>query len=166
MIQQVLTAEPAVTPEDYRHVISGLPTGITVITARSADGPVGCTASAVMSLSCDPPSLLVSLTTGSRTLAGILAAGAFAVNVLAWSDRALTRRFATGTAAERFAGVPWDSVHGVPVLTRAAVSVVCTVGETVPLLDHTLVAGMVTWAQSNDSAPSVLCRNQHYAVGG
>lgn len=166
MIQEAPTAGAAVTPDEYRRVISGLPTGITVITTRSVDGPVGCTANAVMSLSAQVPSLLVSLATGSRTLARILAAGTFAVNVLAFSDHALVRRFATGTAAERFADVPWGPVHGVPVLTGSVVGVVCTVAETATLLDHTLLVGTVTWARSDDRAPSVLCRNQQYAVGG
>lgn len=164
--QGLIPAQATVSPEDYRYAISRLPTGVTVITAAGPEGPAGCTANAVMSLSMNPPSLLVSLTGGSRTLDRILAAGAFAVNVLTWSDRALTQQFASGTAAERFAGVPWDVVHGVPVLTRSSVSVVCTVREAVPLLDHTLVVGTVAWALANDTEPSVLYRHELYAVGG
>ena len=164
--RQLLPApESAVSPEEYRHAISALPTGVTVITTTGPDGPLGCTANAVMSLSMSPPSLLVSLTTGSRTLAGILAAGTFAVHVLPWSDRALTRRFSTGTAAERFACVPWDTVDGVPVLSRSSASVVCAVREAVSLLDHTVIVGTVSWAQANDTAPAVLYRHRQYALG-
>ncbi|MFB8237871.1 flavin reductase family protein [Kitasatospora purpeofusca] len=152
----------SVSAEEYRHAISRLPTAVSVITSA---GPVGCTANAVMSLSLDPPTVLLSLATTSRTLAHIRSEGRFAVNVLAWSDRRLVAQFATGTPAERFAGVPWHGVDGVPVLTEASVAMVCTVRETVQLLDHTLIAGTVTWARADDTPTTVLFAKQQYAVG-
>ncbi|MCG7209594.1 flavin reductase family protein [Streptomyces arenae] len=152
----------SVSAEDYRHAISRLPTGVTVITTT---GPVGCTANAVMSLSVDPPSVLLSLDTASRTLARIRSEGRFAVNVLSWADRGLVTQFASGTPAERFAGVSWHRVDGVPVLTRASVTVVCAVRETVSLLDHTLIAGTARWTQVNDGPATVLYGNDQYAVG-
>lgn len=152
----------SVSAEDYRHAISRLPTGVTVVTTI---GPVGCTANAVMSLSVDPPSVLLSLATASRTLARIRSEGRFAVNVLSWTDRRLVAQFATGTPAERFAGVPWHWAGGVPVLTQASVTVVCTVRETVSLLDHTLIAGTAEWTRANDTPATVLYGNKQYAVG-
>jgi flavin reductase (DIM6/NTAB) family NADH-FMN oxidoreductase RutF len=118
-----------------------------------------------MSLSVDPPSVLVSLSTGSRTLARIRSEGRFAVNVLSWTDRRLVGQFASGTSAERFAGVSWHAVDDVPVLTHASVAVVCAVRETVPLLDHTLIAGTAEWIQANDTPATVLYGNEQYAVG-
>lgn len=157
--------QAAVSSEEYRHAISRLPTGAGVITTTGSEGPVGCTVSAIMSLSLKPPSVLLSLTTTSSTLAHVQAAGRFAVNVLTWSDRRLIRQFATGTPTERFAGVPWREVAGVPVLTRASATMICTVRETVPLLDHTLVAGHVVRAEAGDAPPSVLYGNGQYTVG-
>lgn len=153
-----------VSSEDYRGAISRLPTGITVITAPGPDGPAGCTANAVLSLSLQPPSLLVSLAIGSRTLAAVLEAGAFAVNVLTWPDRALAGQFATGTSDARFRGVPWRPVHGVPVLDRSAVSAVCRIQQTVGLLDHTLVVGTVTWTRTGVSGATVLYRCRQHAL--
>lgn len=72
------------------------PSGVPVVTAVQPEGPTGCcTANAVMSLLPDPPSLLISLITGSRKLSVVPKAGAFAVNLLAWSDRYVAQRFAT-----------------------------------------------------------------------
>ncbi|GAA1946240.1 hypothetical protein GCM10009837_85390 [Streptomyces durmitorensis] len=157
---------PTVTAGAYRSAVARLPTGVTVITARGPNGPVGCTANAVMSLSLEPPSLLVSLGSRSGTLARILDSGSFAVNVLSWSDRALTRKFATGTAEERFAGVGWDLMHQVPVLSRSAAALVCQVHETVPLFDHTLVVGTVSWAQAGEAHPAVYYGNELRALEG
>jgi flavin reductase (DIM6/NTAB) family NADH-FMN oxidoreductase RutF len=155
----------AVAAEDYRHAISRLPTAATVITTLGPAGPVGCTANAVMSLSLKPPSVLLSLATTSRTLADVQKTGRFAVNVLTWSDRRLIRQFATGDCAERFADVPWHEVAGVPVLTRASVTVVCAVRDAVPVLDHTLVIGHVVWTKASDTPPSVLYGNGQHVVG-
>ncbi|WP_329241191.1 flavin reductase family protein [Streptomyces sp. NBC_01478] len=160
--EDCIPGDLSVSAEEYRHAISRLPTGVTVITTI---GPVGCTANAVMSLSVDPPSVLLSLTTTSRTLAHIRSEGRFAVNVLSWTDRRLVAQFATGTQAERFAGVPWHWAGGVPVLTQASAIVVCTVRETVSLLDHTLIAGAAEWTQANDIPATVLYGNKQYAVG-
>ncbi|MFJ3446473.1 flavin reductase family protein [Streptomyces sp. NPDC086081] len=153
-----------VAPDDYRNAISLLPTGVSVVTAVRSGTPAGCTASAVMSLSLDPPSLLVSLTTGSRTLAALTEAGTFAVNVLAWPDRHLARRFATAAPHERFESVTWSLTQGAPVLTRSTLTAVCQVSETAALLDHTIVAGTVTWLRTEDTEPTVLYRHRQHAL--
>jgi flavin reductase (DIM6/NTAB) family NADH-FMN oxidoreductase RutF len=56
--------------------------------------PVGTTASAVTSLSLNPPLLLVCLDRDSRTLAAVRAHGGFAVNVLEARQRHLSANFA------------------------------------------------------------------------
>ena len=69
-------------------------TGVTVITSVGADGePVGITASAVTSLSLDPPLVLACFDLGSQTLRAIRGHGAFAVNVLAAAQRHLSANF-------------------------------------------------------------------------
>lgn len=167
-----------VPPDDYRNAISLLPTGVSVITAvRSGGGPAGCTANAVMSLSLAPPSLLISLCTGSRTLSAVMAAGTFAVNVLSWPDRHLAQRFATAAPHQRFQGVPWSLAHGAPVLTSAVLGAVCEVAEAVPLLDHTVVAGTVvglrtgetegaegTTGTTGTTGPTVLYRHRQHVL--
>ncbi|MGW4730150.1 flavin reductase family protein [Streptomyces shenzhenensis] len=155
---------PAVPAAAYRAAISHLPTGLAVVTARGPDGPVGCTVTAVLSLSLDPPSLLVSLASRSRTLAGLLAARCFAVNVLSWQDRALAHQFATAPADARFAGVDVRQINGAPVLDRCTAGVVCEVRESVELFDHTLVAGVATWTGTSTSDPAVLYRRAHHAL--
>ncbi|GGS27725.1 flavin-dependent reductase [Streptomyces humidus] len=164
--ESLLSAPAGVSGEAFRHAMARLPTGVAVITAQGPDGPVGCTANAVMSLSLRPPALLVSLSTASRTLEQVLASGAFAVNVLAFGDRHLAGQFATGTAAQRFDGVSWHPQHGVPVLAAASVAAVCDVSNSVRVFDHTLVAGAVTWSRADERPPAVLYAGGRYPAGG
>ncbi|MEV7437267.1 flavin reductase family protein [Streptomyces griseoviridis] len=155
---------PAVPSATYRAAISHLPTGLAVVTAHGPEGPVGCTVTAVLSLSVDPPSLLVSLASRSRTLAGLLRARSFAVNVLSWQHRALAHQFATGTADARFAGVVVRQVNGAPVLDGCAAAVVCETRESVELFDHTLVAGVATWTSTDTREPAVLYRRAPHTL--
>ena len=84
-----------VTAEEFRHAMGHFATGVTVITSLDADGrPVGTTASAVTSLSLDPPLILVCFDLGSLTLRAIRDHGAFVVNVLAAEQRQLSVNFA------------------------------------------------------------------------
>ena len=164
--ESLVSATPTVEGDAFRYAMARLPTGVTVVTTRGAHGPQGCTVNAVMSLSLRPPTMLVSFTTGSGTLNQVLESGFFAVNVLPWSARSLARHFAVGTAAQRFANVPWEPEAGIPVLTAASVAAVCEVREAVSMFDHTLVAGAVVWTRTGEQPSTVLYGNGQYCVGG
>jgi len=88
----------------FRDAMSLFATGVTVITSRTDDGPVGMTASAVTSLSLHPVLLLVCISTRLPTHEVLESTGRFAVNVLGESDSALALRFAT-PGIEKFSGI-------------------------------------------------------------
>ncbi|MBT2383352.1 flavin reductase family protein [Streptomyces sp. ISL-11] len=156
-----------VSRDDFREVMTRFPACVTVVTAYDEDGPAGCTATAVVSLTDRPPSMAVSLNSGSGTLRRIVAAGTFAVNVLPAHLGHLVEQFATAGAAHRFDGVDFGPRHGAPVLAEAVASVVCDVTHTVPLLDHTLLVGAVVSAgATDDGEPLVLYRRAGHRLGG
>lgn len=122
-----------------------LAAGVTVVTARGEDGPLGMTVSAVTSLSARPPLLLACLRDGSRTLSAVRAHGAFAVHLLREEQHELAGRFAnpTAPAAERFAGTDMREVLGLPVIAGALAWSVCLVADVRRYGDHHLVVGQV-----------------------
>ncbi|MET9159614.1 flavin reductase family protein [Streptomyces parvulus] len=122
-----------------------LAAGVTVVTARGPDGPLGMTVSAVTSLSARPPLLLACLRDGSRTLAAVRAGRAFAVHLLRAEQQDLAGRFASpaATAAERFAGTDTRQVLGVPVLAGSLAWSVCLTEDVRRYGDHHLVVGRV-----------------------
>src|SRR5687768_5147582 len=107
------TAAPV---DRFRDLMAGWPTGVAVVTGADGTRPLGCTVTALASVSVDPPLLLVSLATTSRTLAAVRRTGRFGVCVLAAAQRHLARAFAAGEPTARFAGVPFRWTLGVPVL--------------------------------------------------
>lgn len=136
------------TPEQqrrYRQTIGHFATGVAVVTAQSAEGPVGMTANALCSLSLDPLLLLVCIDNSARTLAPIEATGRFAVNVLRAEQHSLADAFASkDTKQVHFAGAPWRLHEAVPVLEEALAWLVCDLRELHPGGDHTIGIGAVT----------------------
>ncbi|MFE7935340.1 flavin reductase family protein [Streptomyces sp. NPDC057456] len=145
-----------VPPELFRDVMTRFARSVTVVTALDGEHPVGCTATAVLSLTDRPPTLLASLDSGSGTLRHIRAAGRFGVSVLPYRLHALAARFAELPAARRFDGIDHVSPHGAPLLRGAVAGVVCRVTRYVPLADHTLVIGLVVHAETDEDAEPLI----------
>lgn len=138
---------PAVAaPEDFRTMMSGFPTGVTVVTATDESGAQrGMTCSSVCSVSLSPPVLLVCLRYGSPTLDAVLDSGAFAVNLLHSGARATAELFASGDP-RRFETTPWESGPEAagPHLTGDAHTVAdCAVMLEQRVGDHMVVYGTV-----------------------
>ncbi|MGW0331789.1 flavin reductase family protein [Streptomyces sp. NPDC003011] len=143
-----------------------LPSGVSIITTQSPDGPLGCTVNSVISLSAQPPSLLVSLANTSRTLLHALRTGGFAVNVVSWRQRELYRRFAQGDPLRRFDGVAHTVRDGQPVLAHTSAVFTCTVERSIEVGDHTLLVGnAIEASHDTDAHPLVLHRHRPHQLG-
>jgi flavin reductase (DIM6/NTAB) family NADH-FMN oxidoreductase RutF len=138
---------PAYAPEvgRLRHAIGHFATGVTVITSVGADGePTGTTATAVASLSLEPALLLVCLDCRSATLRAILGHRAFAVNVLAHGQEALSANFARRGEAASWAGVAYDRwPSGNPRLDGTLAGLDCRLEKVLTGGDHEIVIGRV-----------------------
>jgi len=145
------------TPVDairFRQLLGTFATGVAVITARDgAGGPAGMTASAIASVSLEPPLLLVCVWQAADFHPVIAAAHHFGLTVLAESQEDISRRFA-GKGPDRFAATPWHShVTGVPLIEGAAAHIVCARREAVAAGDHTVFLGEVLDGTTFSRAP-------------
>ena len=155
-----------VEPQRFRQVIGRFPTGVTVVTAMSADGPVGMTANAVTSLSLNPLLLLVCFDNGSRTLPLVRGSRRFGVNVLADGQGELARRFAGKLPEiEKFQGVDHTMDDGVPVIAGAHAWLGCDLVELLPGGDHTIGIGAVVAAEVGVGEPLVWYDGRYAALG-
>lgn len=137
----------------FRDVIGRFASGVTVITTRTGGADHGTTASAVSSLSMDPPMLLVCLNRSSSTQAAILESGVFGVNILAEDQGDLAYRFAR-KGADKFDGVPVERGEtGVPLLHDALAHIECEIKETVTGGTHTVFLAEVKQAAGRDGPP-------------
>jgi len=140
----------------FRSVFAALPSGVTVLTTSTPQGPTGLTVSAVCSLSLHPRLALACLNTGSSTLDAILEHGSFAINVLGADAAEISAAFAYPCSPrKRFAGVGHRLERGVPVLSDALAWLTCDMHTTYPGGDHTIVVGAVTDLSRNAGDPLV-----------
>ncbi|MBK5232330.1 MAG: flavin reductase family protein [Thermoleophilia bacterium] len=143
-------------PQEFRQVVGLLPTGVTVVTAFTPDGPAGATASAVCSLSLTPMMMLVCLDRGSRTLPAVESAGRFGINVLGLDQRAAAEIFATkAPLPEKWESVEWRSHLDVPVIKGCPAHIVCGLHEVIDGGDHVILTGDVIEVEAEPGEPLV-----------
>ena len=105
-----------VDPQQMREVLGHFASGVTVVTALTADGPAGFTCQSFSSLSLEPPLVAFAPARTSQTWPALRAIGRFCVNVLAEGQDAVSQNFAQ-SGGDKFAAVRWSpSAHGSPVL--------------------------------------------------
>lgn len=164
-IRTALLDEPArpaavLTQDLFRDAMARLAAPVTVITTRDADGrPRAFTASAVCSLSAQPPLLLVCVNGSSRTHDVFTTADRFLVNVLSHEQADTARAFAHhDRAAAEAALVPLEL--GLPGLPDAAARYACSRRQVLPGGDHSILTGRLETVAVSDSHPLV-----HYERG-
>lgn len=128
--------------KSYRDAMARLGAAVNVITTLSPTGPFGLTASAVCSVTDDPPTLLLCINRDTDLNEVLKASGILCVNTLSAQQEALSPLFAGLTGygqPERFEQVEWSTLAtGAPVLAGAVVSFDCRVSQSVEVGTHTV----------------------------
>jgi len=143
------------------------PTGVTIVTAPTAEGPAGLAANAVTSLSLDPPLMLACLDRGSRTLRAVEAAGRFGINVLPGgpAGEELARTFGRKIPiAEKWKDVAWAEAASVPRLDAAIVFVACRMRDVLAGGDHVIVTGEVEALGQSAGEPLIFVDGSYRTV--
>ncbi len=120
------------TQQAYRDAMARLTSAVNVITSDGPAGRAGFTASAVCSVTDNPPMLLVCINLSSRQENALRANGVLCVNTLAFGQESIARAFANGdlTVAERFAKGAWSAMTtGAPGLDGALATFDCRVDK-------------------------------------
>lgn len=150
----------SLTPDEFREVISHFASGVTVVTALNDGRPYGTTASAVTSLSLEPPMLLICMNRQSETGRAVYAAGHFAVNILGADQIALAKRFAR-KGANKFDGVPVSPGRwGEPLFDEALATLECRVAEQTTVATHYVFMAEVLSGAARAGTPLAYFRGQ------
>ncbi len=155
--------ETAIDAALFRQVLGNYPTGVTVITALSANGePLGMVVGTFTSVSLDPPLVGFLPDKKSSTWPLIEAAGHFCVNVLGRDQLELCKGL-TRSGADRFSGVEYTiSQHNLPVLAGTMVSIECRLHAAQDAGDHWFVTGLVLGLESKRDADPMLFHKGQY----
>ena len=151
---------PRIDKDVFRQVIGHFASGVTVVTALHGGRRFGMTASAVTSLSLEPPMLLVCINRQAPTRTAISASGAFGVNILSEDDVHLAEHFAV-PRDDKFTGVDVEAGRlGVPMLRDALARLECRVTEDVQGGTHSVFLGLVERAEARRGSPLAYFRGR------
>jgi len=147
---------PTFSSAEFRAALGMFATGVTIVTARAANGAlVGLTANSFNSVSLSPPLVLWSLSRSAASMAALRAGSHYTVNILAASQKTLAERFATKDI-DRWADVAFtEGLGGAPVLAGAAASFECFNRSRYDEGDHVIFVGEVERC-SHDAGTSPL----------
>lgn len=151
----------------FRKALSVRADTVFLVTYRTPEGDVeGMTATAVMSLSLTPPSLLVSISHQARACDAIRRRGAFGVSVLREEHVALARSAgrAGGNKTVGAALVTDPDPSRTPVLAGALATFQCAVRATHEHFTHTLFVAEVLDARAESDGAPLLHHHGGYAT--
>ncbi|WP_342362063.1 flavin reductase [Terrarubrum flagellatum] len=131
----------SVDSKAFRSGMARLAAGVNIITSAGPAGPCGFTASAVCSVTDDPPTLLVCMNRSSQSYAVIKESGVLCVNTVSGLHEELSMRFAGANGVKdmdaRFTGADWITlVTGAPCLADANVAFDCRVVRSIEIGTH------------------------------
>jgi len=150
-------------PNEFKRAMAQFASGVTVVTTKHGDTPIGITASSFTSLSLNPPLVLVSLDKKLFTHNVIAESGVFAVNFLSARQWELGMRFAglKPEIKDRFAGLTTKSATtGSPIFPESLAWVDCKVWNMYDGGDHTIFVGEVRDLSVSDADMPLLYHNR------
>jgi flavin reductase (DIM6/NTAB) family NADH-FMN oxidoreductase RutF len=140
----------------FRKTLGALATGVTVITTIDEQAvPFGVTANSFTSVSLDPPLVLWSQSTTSRSHPAFRYSDRFVIHILADDQSDISDRFAR-SGGDKFAGLDIDvGIAGLPIIRGCAASLECRKVVTYPGGDHVIFLGHVDNLVRSDRVPLV-----------
>jgi len=142
---------PTFDARQFRNALGRFASGVTVITASYEGQTHGMTANAFVSVSLDPPLVLVSLDNRSYMHRVLPSAGYYGVSVLAENQERLSNHFAGRTVEGLH--IRFITRNDVPLLEGAVAYFAVKVIDVHPAGDHTLYVGHVQHFESRDDKP-------------
>ena len=112
-----MSSYPEIDGREFRRVLGQFPTGVTVVTAATDEGPAGMAIGSFTSVSLDPPLVMFCPARDSLSWASIRTGGSFCVNVLGEDQKSVCDTFASSDD-DKFAAVTTRTeATGAPVGT-------------------------------------------------
>ena len=128
----------------FADAMARYPGAVTIVTTREDGLPLGMVATAVCSLSADPPSLVVCLNKGTSAHDPILRQKFFAVSLVSGEHVRVVQHFMATKGIDRFSMGDWSTlVTGAPVLNDATVVFDCQLSEVHDGFTHSILIGAV-----------------------
>lgn len=162
-----------IAADSFRAIMQHQAGAVSIVATGAEPDRAGLTATAIASLSDEPPSILVCVNRKTDAHDAIPAGGSFAVNLLAADQQNISDRFAGRDdqhGEDRFknlAGMSWGTLKtGAPVLHGALAVLDCTLTDQHAFTTHTIYIGqVVAGVFREDARPLLYFRGDYWDLG-
>ncbi len=152
--------------QTFRDAMARLGAAVNVVTTNTDAGWRGFTASAVCSVTDDPPTLLLCVNRTGDTHDALVSSGIVCINTLSAAQEAFSPLFAGFTQVpqpERFQEGRWNTlVTGAPALEGAVVSFDCTIADQTTVGTHTVFFCAVQAIQTGAAHEALIYAGRAY----
>lgn len=155
----------SIDPDQLRNAMRRWATGVTIVSARDGERQHGMTVNSFISVSLEPPLVLVSLERGSLTHTLVQSSGFYGVSILPHGFQTISDLFAgrLGETGDRFAGLStFNLVSQSPLLSESLAAFDCRVVARYEAGNHTLFIGEVLALGIGNDAPPLIYYNRDY----
>ncbi|MBX5272661.1 flavin reductase [Rhizobium sp. NLR17b] len=157
--------QPAITPMEFKNGLAAIAYPVAVAVACDGEEQNGRTVTSVISLSVNPPRLLISIDTTSRMVDLVTTTKKFSVSMLSCGQQNIADAFSGKLDTKNPFGVgrwtKWPS--GSLKLAEATLAMDCELVGSVDMADHILFVGAVVEAQIDQMKLPLLWTNRTYA---
>jgi flavin reductase len=160
-----MAVETIVSRTEFRNAMARVCAPVNVVTTNGPAGRGGFTATAMCSVTDEPPTLLICMNSKSSQMDLFKSNGKFCVNVLPVEHKNLAASFAGGVADmdERYASAEWSTLNsGLPFLRDAIVSFGCEVIDMHRVGTHNVMVGQVIDIRQRADGSALLYFDRHY----
>ncbi|OCC24724.1 hypothetical protein MB02_04400 [Croceicoccus estronivorus] len=148
--------------DEFQNTMRHIAAAVYAITTTVEGKRYGIVATAVSSVSFDPPSLLICINQDASVHAPLMEADIFCVNVLGLANRDVADCFMAKKGEDRFEIGEWADQMGVPVLANAQSSLICKTVDRHSFGTHTIFIGELIGAQHRDNAKPLTYYDRRY----
>lgn len=158
-----------VAMDGFKDAMSRLASGVSLLTTLGDGGaPLGMLATAVSSVSAEPPTILICINRRASMYGDLTKCGVFCANFLGVIHQDLALRFSSSTAREsRFRNDRWETLStGSPVLVNALASLDCRLDRLVDIGTHCVIFGRVVDTKTDFNGDQSPLTHFNRAYGG
>lgn len=154
-----------ITKNQFRAALGRFASGVTVVTAKDADGRLhGITVSAFCSVSIEPPLCLVCIEKNAGSHDAFETGKPFVVNILSADQQHVSDRFAS-RLPNKFEGISFRAgLDDLPILTDALANLECVLKYSYEAGDHTIFVGEIENAHVSDGKPLIYFHGKYRKI--
>jgi flavin reductase (DIM6/NTAB) family NADH-FMN oxidoreductase RutF len=166
-----MSTEP-IEPSLFRTTMAGFATGVTVISVRDDLDDVAMTATAISSVSLDPPLIALFVEVGTHMHEVLSRNDRFAVTVLSAGQRMVAARFGTSGRPSARLLLTAEQYHrgsrsSALVIDNGVAGFECAIQQRIPAGDHTALIAAVIEVDyvDEDNRPLLRYRHRYHELG-